>query len=208
MEKGKIQKELASRGVELTEAQLEAVGGMFAAIAVSMATAFAKMAEATERASAAAEASAASMASISAALAEKGDAKKLEREKKRSRKSGELMALEDKFLEEWNAFAKSNGLSEAVVLTSRDRSNFAARMTELNRAKGSDEAAFEALVAIMNKISEQPFALGRVKGKKWKIDVHQFLTSSKFSNVESGTYGEKIGAHTESDGSVRDDSLF
>lgn len=175
----------------MTEAQAEALLKGMEKLATLVAGSLVGIAEAANRIAAALEADKAKAAA-----------------KKASRKPGELEQLEERFLEAWNGMAKNLGLSPALVLTGRDRRNLADRLNELKRRFGTDDEAFEKLVGIMQTLKDQPFALGRVTGKKWKIDIHKFLTAEKFAAVEAGSYGEKTGHRTETDGSIRDDSLF
>lgn len=175
----------------MTEAQAEALLAGMEKLATLVAGALVGIAEAANRIANAIEAE-----------------KKTAAEKKSSRKPGELEQLEERFLAAWNEMAKGLGLSTALVLTGRDRRNLADRLNELKRRFGNDEAAFGKLVDIMKTLKDQPFALGRVTGKTWKIDIHKFLTADKFAAVEAGSYGEKTGHRTETDGSIRDDSLF
>lgn len=135
------------------------------------------------------------------------------REKKARRGPGELNDMENRLIEEWNKMAKRVNLATVSVLTSTDQKNFRERLADLKRStvcKGDDNKALQELFRILWTIPTQPFAIGRVAGKPWKITLGMFLKAEKFANVGSRVYGEeaKAGQRTDSDGSVRDDTLF
>ena len=131
------------------------------------------------------------------------------RDKSDRRKPGAVSEMEAEFLAAWNTMSTTCGLSKCEVLTDRDRRNLTARLNELKRAKKLDDGgAMNQLKAILNTIPKQPFALGRVNGKSWKIDAHQFLTDSKFAAVEAGSYGEKTGNGASNTGRVQETDLF
>jgi hypothetical protein len=131
------------------------------------------------------------------------------RDKGERRKPGAVPEIEAEFLAAWNTMSGTCGLSRCEIMTARDRRNLKERIAELKRAGSTDDAgAMVRLKAIIATIPKQPFALGRVTGKSWKIDAHQFLTDSKFAAVEAGSYGEKTGNCASGTGRVTEPELF